>query len=220
MQRNNFLEVGEKIEIIRKDNKKDKCYSSQILDAVNENTFIVSGPIYKRSLIFLHIDEVIDIVWTRKNKGKYKFNAIVEKRYLKKLYTIRIRKLGDIARLQQRKYYRFETNIPVKKTLLIGKEDDEKNTKEYCMTKNISGNGMKLMCNFKHSLGDKIHCYFSIYDQVILVIGEVVRIEKIDAYGFNYAIGIKFLNIEEQEKDAIVKYIFDQERRLRNKGLI
>lgn len=220
MQQNNLFKIGEKIEIIRKDDKKDKCYSSQILDTVDKNTLIISGPIYKNSLVFLHIDEVVDIVCIRENKGKYKFSAIVEKRDLKKLYIIRIRKIGDIVRLQQRKYYRFETNVPVEKTLLIGKKDNEKNIKECCMTKDISGNGMKLMCNYKHSVGDKIHCYFSIYDQVMLVKGEVVRMEKIDAYNFNYAIGIKFLDIADQEKDIIVKYIFDQERRLRNKGLI
>lgn len=223
MQNNKLFDIGEKIQIIRKNDKEDKRYSSQVLDIIDENTFIISGPIYKKSLIFLHLNEVVDIACTRENKGMYKFSAIVEQRDLNKLYTIKIRKITNIERLQQRKYYRFETNIPVEKLLLVSKRDKknkERNIKEDCITKDISGNGMKLMCNYKHSVGDKIYCNFKIYDQVIIVEGEVVRIEEIDAFNFNYAIGIKFLDIVDQERDIIVKYIFDQERKLRNKGLI
>ena len=45
--------VGDKIEIIREKNKTIKFYPSQILDIIEENIFIISGPIYKNKIILL-----------------------------------------------------------------------------------------------------------------------------------------------------------------------
>lgn len=219
-QENRLFCIGEKIDIIREDGGELKSYSSQILDIIDEGTFIINGPIYKNSLVFLYVDEVIDIICTKENKGKYKFSAIVEGRTIKKIYSIKIKKIGNVKKIQQREYYRFDISVPVKKVYIANQNKDETNDEKDCKAKDISGNGMKLMCNFKHSVGDRIICNFSIDNNKLSVNGEVVRIEKTDAFNFKYSIGIKFLDIEAKDRDIIVGYIFKEERKLRNKGLI
>ncbi len=218
---NNLPNIGDKIYIVikLKENKK-KYYSSQILDIIDKNTFIISGPMYQKSLIFLHLKENIDIIYIKKGRGRYKFSAKVQERKMKNIYNIEIVKVGDIGKVQQREYYRFNIGISVEKIYKTKIGHEEKNIKENCTTKNISGNGMKLMCNFKHNIGDKIICNFHIMDVFLSIKSKVIRIAKIDAFDFKYAIGVKFLDIEDKERDIIVKYIFKQERILRRKGMI
>ena len=91
---------------------------------------------------------------------------------------------------------------------------------EECRTKDISGNGLKLLSNLEHKVGDKIICQFDINNETIKIESEIVRLENIDTFDFKYVLGIKFIDIEERDRDTIIKFIFEKERLLRGKGLI
>ena len=41
-----------------------------------------------------------------------------------------------------------------------------------------------------------------------------------DTFEYKYGMGIQFIDINERDRDAIVKFTFTKERELREKGLI
>ncbi|NMB08987.1 MAG: hypothetical protein GX981_11450 [Tissierellia bacterium] len=219
-KRKELFNVGDRVEIIREGTKNTQFYPSQILDITGGNTYVVSGPIHKNNTVLLHKGETIGIAYLVKNKGMYIFDAIILKREYLPIYKLEIEKISEIKKYQKREYYRFETSIPVIKEQIIKTEDGEEVITENCRTKDISGGGLKLLSNFKHNIGDNIVCKFHINEQTIKVESKVLRIEDIDTFDYKYALGVNFLDISEKDRDIIIKFIFEEERLLREKGVI
>lgn len=218
---NESFEVGDRIEILKKQGDERVSYPSQVLDILGDNKYMISGPIQKGAIVSLYIGEVIEIAYIRENKGRYNFKAKVFNRDPKGVYTLNVEKIGKIKRIQQRNFYRFNINLPVKKSYKFMVGNKTKNIEEKCLTKDISGNGMKLMCNFRHSVGDRIECSFKLNDILIITDAEVIRVEDFtNSSDFECSIGVKFLDIEKENRESIVKFIFKEERILREKGMI
>lgn len=215
-----MFNVGDRIELIRKESEATKFYPSQILDITEEDTYIVSGPIYKSRLVLLHKYERVVVSCLVENKGRYVFDARILKRDHGKIYKLELEKISDINKFQQREFYRFETSIPVTKKMTIKTKGGEDTLLELCRTKDISGSGMKLLSNFEHEVGDKVKCKFEIRSHPIYVECEILRIENIDTFDYTYGLGVNFIDITEEDRDNIIKFIFEEERLLREKGLI
>lgn len=215
-----LFKIGDRIEITREGLKESKIYPSQILDSPKTNIFIISGPIYKNNIIPLHKGETIDIAYLVENRGMYVFKAkIIEKKY-DPIYKLKVEKISQTKKYQKREYYRFEASIPVVKKHTIDTGQGEKVIVEKCKTKNISGGGLNLLSNFKHGKGDMVTCSFNINHRTIEAEAKILRIEPVDTYDYKYSLGIHFLDIKERDRDEIIKFIFEQERILREKGLI
>ncbi len=211
-----YLDVGSKIEITILNNEDEISYPSQVLDIIKPKDLIISGPIKQNNLVFLHKNEDIRISYNVKNKGNYYFTAKILSRNYSSIYTLKVRRVSDIMKIQLRNHYRLLTTLSVYKKYM---SDEEENV-ETCETKDISGGGMKLYCNYKHKVGDELICSFKIGDYLIESKALVVRVEEIDSFNYKYSIGVSFLDMNDEDREVIIKYIFEKQRLLRLKGLI
>ncbi len=214
------IEIGSRIQISRKIMKNEEYFKSQILDILDEKTLLISGPIKKSELILIHTGDLINIYYTVENKGVYSYTAKVLSRKNSPIYSLKIERVSDIKRNQQREHFRLFLGVDVKKTHEVAEGINIIEYEEECETKDISGGGMRLYCNYEHKLNDKVRCNFKIENHNIEVYAHVKRIEEIDSFNYKYSIGIAFIDIKEDDRDEIIKYIFEQQRILRNKGLI
>lgn len=219
-KRKDGINIGDRIEIIKITTKGERTYPSQILDITNEGNFLISGPIWQNQIIPIHKGEKIKISYVVKNKGRYAFDALVIRREYKNIYILEIQKISNIKKYQMRRYYRFNISIPVIKEFVLKIKAEEEILIEECKTKDISGSGFRLYSNYKHDVGDIVRCKFNIEENPIGIKGKVVRIEKVDTFDYKYSLGIDFIDISEQNRDIIIKFIFKQERILIEKGLI
>jgi len=83
---------------------------------------------------------------------------------------------------------------------------------------NISGGGLKLLCNKNFVPGDKLDIRLFLPDQAqdIEVTGEVVwTCDNIDG---GYKVGIQFVDIDERVRERVVRYIFAWQRRMLRSG--
>ncbi len=214
------LKIGDKIEIYKKYSKEKELYPSQILDVLENNKFIISGPMKKHNLIFLHKDEIVTVVSLIENKGRYEFDAKVLNRYMGKLYRIKLEKISETRKIQLREFYRLEISIPVIKRFIPKEEDTEGTIVEECRTKDISGGGLRILTNYLHNKGDIIECEFTLDDKTILTKAKIIWQELVDTFEYKYCMGVQFIDINERDRDTIIKFIFAKERELREKGLI
>lgn len=219
-KRKDCIGIGDRIEIVRTSLRGEKSYPSQVLDITPEGNFVISGPIWQNQIIPIHKGEKIKISYIVKDKGRYAFEAIVTRREYENIYNLEVQQKSNIKKYQMRRYYRFETSIPVAKEYMIKSKRHEEVIVEQCKTKDISGSGIKLYSNYKHNIGDIVRCIFEIDGQVINVKGKVLRVEEIDTFDYIYSLGIDFIDISEENRDIIIKFIFREERILIEKGLI
>jgi len=216
----NILEVGDKIEFISLDSKRKSKHVSQILDILDKDNLVISGPIQKSTLIPMHVDEIIEVSLYKENKGKFVFNSKIVKRDIKKIYKLTITILGEIRKVQERNFFRLPISVNVlkKHSLLI--EGENKIIEEQCVTEDLSGGGAKVLCNYKHNMGEKIVFEATLGKYPIVSQGIIVRIDKSNIGDFQYSIGIKFIDIKNEYRDKIIKFIFEEQRKLRKKGMI
>jgi len=83
---------------------------------------------------------------------------------------------------------------------------------------NISGGGLKMLCNKSFNEGDELAIKLFLPDQAqdLEVTGEVVwTCENIDG---GYKVGIKFIDIDERARERIVRYIFAWQRKMLRAG--
>jgi c-di-GMP-binding flagellar brake protein YcgR len=214
------LNIGAKIEIIKINDKEEISYPSQVLDIIKPKELIISGPIKQNNLVFIHKDEHIRVSYNVENKGNYYFTAKVLSRNYSSIYTLHIKKISEINKIQLRNHYRLLTTLSVYKEHLTVEGDNVETLIETCDTKDISGGGMKLYCNYEHKVRDEIICSFKIGDHLIKSKALVVRTEEINSFNYRFSIGVSFLEMREEDREVIIKYIFEKQRILRLKGLI
>lgn len=216
------LTVGMKIDIeIVKDLNEDKrtIYPSQVLDILESDKLIIRGPIKNKKLVFLHNKDKIHISYNILNKGMHYFQGEILSREYADMYILKVKKVSPIKILQMRSYYRFSKTIDIVKQFKRGKPYEDLHIEE-CETKDISGGGLGIYSNYKHSIGDYVICSFLILNKQISVKCKVIRINETDSFNYKYSLGLSFLEIPEKHRDAIIEYIFNQQRKLRSKGLI
>lgn len=213
------IEIGKKIKIV-KESKSDEFLASQILDIVDEKYIVISGPIRKSDFIFIHKDELIELYYIIEDKGIFSYTAKIISRQFSPIYTLKTERVSKINKIQQREHFRLLIGLPVEKEHERYVNGKKEIYKEKCEAKDISGGGMRIYSNYKHKLDDKIYCKVKIENEIININALVKRIVEIDTFDFEYSLGVSFLEIEELSKDTIIKYIFEQQRILRSKGLI
>lgn len=213
------IEIGKRIKIVKK-SKDDDYLASQVLDIIEEKYIVISGPIKRSDFIFIHKDDLIELYYTVKDKGIFSYTAKVISREFSPVYTLKTERVSKINKIQQREHYRLLIGLPVEKEHEIYINGKKEIYKEQCEAKDISGGGMRIYSNYKHKLDDEIYCKIKIEDEIININALVKRVEEIDTFDFEYSLGVSFLEIEELSRDTIISYIFEQQRILRNKGLI
>ncbi|HSH35243.1 PilZ domain-containing protein, partial [Schnuerera sp.] len=177
-------------------------------------------PIHKNNMVLIHKDEIIEISYIVENKGRYSFNAKVLGREYERVYKLKIRRISQTKRSQLRGFYRFNIDIPVVKEFVLKQNTKEKTITEKCRTKDISGGGLKIYSNYEHKINDIVLCKFTIDNHQITTEGKVLRIEKVDTFDYDFSLGIKFIKLNEKDRDRIIQFIFFKQRLLREKGLI
>ncbi|RKD34455.1 flagellar brake protein [Thermohalobacter berrensis] len=210
--------VGDKVDIKVLDPSYKEKYVSQILNVLDEYTYEISGPIHKRNIVPLSLGLQIKVMYCKEQKGRFMFKAKIIEREKKPIYKIKIERLNKIKRLQERNFYRLPIMIKVIKQFQNMKNKEIE--KEECITEDISGGGLRILCNKKHNLDDIVLCKFTMNGIELSLKCQVVRTEDCDNKNYKYSLGMKFIDITDYQREKIIKFIFDEQRKLRQKGLI
>ncbi|ABY94888.1 MULTISPECIES: flagellar brake protein [Thermoanaerobacter] len=192
-------------------NNGKTMYSSQVQDISKNGTILIDTPVYSGHLVPVRIGSIIQVIYFTK-QGLFTFYAKVLNRFSGKLALLEIMPISSVERLQRRQYFRLEKVIPFTYTI-IGEEED----KVYKgLIQDISGGGLKCKVDKKLEVGTVINCVFTL-DQEITVSGKVVRYEELLEKG--YEIGVCYVDIDEKVREKIISYIFEEQRKSRQKGI-
>jgi c-di-GMP-binding flagellar brake protein YcgR len=201
------LQPGQKIKIGLNEGKI--MYSSQVQDVSRDGTLLVDTPVYRGHLVPIRVDSIVQVIYFTK-QGLFIFYAKVLNRFSGSIPLLELMPISGVERLQRRKYFRLEKLIPF--TYKIVGEDEEYRG----MIQDISGGGLRCQVDKKLEIGTQIECSFTL-DEEVKVIGKVVRYEESLEKG--YEIGVCYVDIEEKMREKIIRYIFEEQRKIRQKGI-
>lgn len=191
------------------------------------DTALITAPIFEGRILPLEIDSLCNVYFL-KRQGKllnlYKFRAIVRQRLvIDNMHLVLIEKLGSIVRIQRRSFFRMDCYVDVRYRV-VRSFDDELNWDipfRKTITGDLSGGGLRLLLDERLEPGSYVECeLFGEDDRKVRFYGKVVRFEYTgDAGRYRYAAGVAYVDIDENERETVIKYIFSEQRKLLKKGL-
>ncbi|TCT15082.1 c-di-GMP-binding flagellar brake protein YcgR [Natranaerovirga pectinivora] len=216
-----IVSLGDKIDITVVDkNKNHKNYISQVLEILDEKSLKVATPIEGGKIIPLTVGEEYSICFYSKNSlYKSKFKVKDRSKEDNQHFTL-IELLTSLQKHQRRKFYRLNC------VLMFQYKKEEKDATWHEGTINdLSGGGLRITSKEKLKVDDLIVCNLSLCSNNkeinLAVEGKVLTandlyIEKDRKYEYR----VQFENIDIEDQEQIIKFIFEEERRQRKKNKV
>ena len=207
-----YLKIGDKLKIVERDllSHKENEYKSQLLD-LKEDILYIAVPIVEGALVPIHTGVVVKILFFKKEGIFYFYANVIERSKDTKIPYLVVQKISELEKLQRRNYYRLEVSLPVKFKQLDDNEEYEG------IIKDISGGGVKLHTFSQLPVEQCIEICLCLENSHMKVIGKVVRAEKLESKLYEY--GIYFVEINEKDRDKIIRFIFNMEKKYKRKGV-
>ena len=232
---NEYVKPGNVVEIIDKDledpqERTAKTLRTRIFDIVSDDVIKVTIPSVKGKLQLIATDGEYDVYFYTSN-GLYQCSCTVKDRYRTNAIPVMELELqSNLRRYQRREYYRLNCMLEMKCHAFDNEEADE-----YLKTGNystatglkgpnavmvdISGGGARFVSNQSYEVGALILFRFSLKQkngfQEYSVVGRIVYSELMANGSGKYENRTQFVDIENTERESIIKYIFEEERRIR-----
>lgn len=199
------LSVGEKIEVTFEGN----AYVSQVQDIYDGERYFIAVPVSHGYNVFIPLGEMLNIRFFRPN-GVYEFYGVVDlKESNGNVDGLVVRRISEIMRIQRREYYRLQMVKDVKY-----KRGDEESYRSGIL-KDLSGGGLRMVADLELEIGDVIDILLPLGGKELNLKGKVIRCNRVEK-GFD--LGVCFINIKGSEREQIIKFIFESQRKRIRKG--
>lgn len=211
---------------------KPQTYASQILDIYDDNMILVSMPMHHGRIVpFTKGEKYEAFFYTL--KGLYNCKIEVVERYKSNnMYTMKIALEGSLSKYQRRQYYRLGKTIEIKYTeldserydIIINKRrfpESLSNIGLYTTgnTLDISGGGLRFTGTRHIKTGEKMLVIFEIYSGgeyfKFRLPATVIMSFELENHPGMYEHRICFDNISKVYREILIKYIFEEERKMR-----
>lgn len=223
-----------------------KVYVSQLLDIVDSVTVNTAVPIESGHLVPLEVGGRFEMRFFT-NNGMFTCKAEIEGRYKQdNLSFLKMKIMTDLKKDQRRQYYRLAKIMPMSYHLVSeeearilevlnrktyrddrGKRSIEQKLREVTPDNvngtilNISGGGVKFVASVKHERGQilRMEFYLDENDASTFMIqqGRVVFASDIRNVNQQYESRVEFVDIDRLDRERIVKFVFNEERKIRKK---
>ncbi|MCL2164298.1 MAG: PilZ domain-containing protein [Oscillospiraceae bacterium] len=207
------------LDIYDESNKRiDREFISSVDEILNEYEATIEIPTVEGVVYAVRAGWKL-VVYVREGNTIFRFLAKVLDRKIDSGRPImKIIRTSIIDDVQRRKYFRLDCLIPVKYRIIEDVDADLNMEFKDGLAANLSGVGMSLRIKERVKTPGLIECQMEFEGTVLTLVGEIVRcLDKTtdeDYRGaYNYEIGVMFTEITDHEKDFIIRFIFEEQRR-------
>ncbi|MBQ3545080.1 MAG: flagellar brake domain-containing protein [Lachnospiraceae bacterium] len=210
-----------------------KTLISQVYDVIDETQLKIAMPIVEGRVIPLPVNERFDVCFYT-NGGLYKSGFTVIERYKENgLYVLVIDLIYELKKFQRRQYYRFECVlevdfVKVDEEFLKNEVDDyildekfDETPKQRGIIMDISGGGIRFVSDEKLEKNSvvllKLDLVFNDNQRLKIIMGKVLSSNKTKNNTGMYEQRIEYCDIKGAIREKIIKYIFEQERKMRHR---
>lgn len=230
-----FLSPGDKLELqmlehLRQENETQskRVYNSQINDILSEDRLEISMPLEKSKLILLPVDTEYDMtIYTK--QGLYQcFVRVVDRYKSDNMYLLVVELTSNLRRNQRREYYRFSCALEMCSRNLEEEEIQAIESKvpytlvpglplKRSVIADISGGGLRFLSNQRYEPESLLYCSYHLVlnnvRKLYEVVGKVLSAKEVENRPGVYEHRVQYINMEEEKREEIIKFIFQEERK-------
>ena len=233
-----YLKAGDRLEIetITKGNpdggeETKKTYRSEIYEIVSEDQIQIAMPMEQMKVILLPVDGEYSLCFYTAN-GLYQcIGRVVERFKSNNLFVLVMELITGLQKYQRREYYRLNCVLDMKSKVIDEKELEENHDQLIFMDTDltfdngvmvdISGGGARFISKVKYQKGSLIRFNFSLFVNGTMndykLIGKVLKSRELENKPDNYEHRVMFVNMVNDDRESIIRYIFEEERKIRRR---
>lgn len=227
---------GDKVDVIWREKGSDGGkvqHRTRVFDVVSDDEIKLNMPIVGTKIVLLSIGVQYELCFYTAT-GLYQCYAEVKDRYKSNnVFVVSMELTTAVRRFQRREYYRLNTILDLKYAMLNEETynlfmEDENNQAIgldliYGIIVDISGGGVRFISKTEYKPGDKLFLNFSLNiggkTVEFKTIGIVLDCNKVENKPGDYQNRVKYVKITNDSREKIIRYIFEEERKLRRKEM-
>lgn len=241
-----LLQIGNKIdicaldksEIRRTENGKVPILTSHLEEVEDNGELVIQMPVYKGKIILLSLGARYEMMFYTR-KGLYRGICQVTDRYKESnMFMVKVVLKSGLNKFQRREYFRLECILGMQSYELQREEalkldgarlEARVKDPEVLMTEakavivDISGGGIRFITEKRHEEGDCLAVRTWLrnenIDQPLLVVVSIVSCRQAAPNMERYETRAEFLHLNARLRETIIKYIFDEDRKIRKKDM-
>lgn len=213
-----------------------KTYSTRVFDIMSEDEIKVNMPFVDGHIVLLEVGDDYDLCFYS-GKGLYQCYGRITDRYKSNnMYVLTMELTSPLRKFQRREYYRLNCILNMKCREVPDKELQELEeiggndvrfintdlTLEDGVIVDISGGGAKFISDRQFERESKILFVFSLNLNgrftEYSVIGKIILSDRIEGRDGEFKNHVQFVNIKDKDREGIIRYIFEEERKIRRKA--
>ncbi len=222
---------------------ESRIYMSQVLDILDDYRMNIAVPIENGHLVPLEIGSRYEMSFLT-NSGLYKCKCEIKNRLKQNnIFFLAVNIISELKRDQRRQYFRLEKIIPMKYRVITDlemrlkyfmekkayKDDREKRIVTEKLQQlagdifdgtivNVSGGGLKFSSSEKHENGTVIDVAFLLAEGIdITAEAKIIGVAEIMGSKGRTEYRCEFKKITKEIRENIVRYVFTEERKQRQK---
>lgn len=217
------LSIGQKIELTRyagrasqELNGKKQTYVSQLLDLKENNRLVIAMPMEGARMVLLDVGDRYNMYFYTPAGLYYCIAQVSGRSRSGSVFMLEMECVSEIEKFQRRQFFRLNCIVDMTYRRADG-EDGKKNG----ILIDISGGGVRFNAPDKYKAGEQLIIEFA------LTVGgrlekfetraKVISSARIPNRETLYENRVEFTDMPEKERESIVKYIFEEERRRRKR---
>lgn len=233
-----LIEVGNRVELQETEHGKTaenehKLHQSEVYDLLSEDRLEITMPIEQGKLVLMEVDAEYTMIFYTQN-GLYQCDGRVIDRYKSEnVYLLLIELTGKLSKHQRRDYYRYNCALDLGVRLLTEEEIEASAEGDLLMyipnlelsqgmIVDISGGGLRFTSKGKFEKESLIYCTYVLSVQGKAkryeVSAKILHVKELENHSGIYEYRVKFDKIEMAEREEIIRYIFEEERKERRKA--
>ena len=240
------IRLGDKVDMrsvdsinrAEKSGEKVPVLATQVIDIINDKSVIIAMPYEMGRMILLDLRESYELVFYT-DMGLYRTIAVVSSRRKEdNIFSATMTFQTSLAKYQRREYFRLQCIIGAqyytinedmckKRTeneifALVENNDELRMTEQSAVVVDLSGGGVRFIGTQKLEKDDllaiKIPIMNETINEIYMLPGRVITCNEAQNAPGRYEARFEFIIHTAKIRDTIIKYIFEEDRKLRQRG--
>ncbi len=226
---------GDKVELrsldhlFAKEDEKAKTYTTRVYEVLSDDRIEIMMPMEKTKLILLPIDGEYELCFYS-TQGLYQCYARIYDRYKSNnVYVLALELTSNLRKHQRREYFRFSCVLDMRARELKSDEVESLKTINPIIVPglplrrslicDISGGGMRFVTDTVYEEESYVYCTFPLTvegkQKDMDVVAKILTAREMPGRDGEFEHRAQYVNIERDVREEIIKYIFEEERRIR-----
>lgn len=235
-----FISPGARIEmvpierVIHDNGAERKVYESKVVDVIGDDRLEIFMPIEQTKLVLLPVNGEYNIRFFTA-RGLFQCDAKVANRYKNgSLYLLEMKITSSLQKYQRREFYRFPCMLDMEvreltadekrdidRESVFNAEDDLPGDKAVIL--DLSGGGLRFTSATPFEPRSIVVCNYTLRresgNRRMCIAGELLSCKRLEKNPGQYEQRVRFIYITPREREDIIRYIFEEERKKRQKDV-